>query len=158
MLLPEDVVCTYDLEADQSCCTQPLTRSCCTRDAPCIPANAFGADIGPKSAARFAKALHSCKTIFWNGPMGKFEVAAYAHGTSTVAHGIAENTQAGAMTIVGGAQLCSVMCHCACSKSLFNEEAQATNLSTGTLAYARKLFNRHCLKHCRPLMLPEFSQ
>lgn len=109
LLLPEDVVCTYDLNADESCCTQPLTRGCCTKDAPCIPDDAYGADIGPKSAVRFAGALQGCKTIFWNGPMGRFEIAAYAHGTCAIAEGVAAEAKKGATTVVGGAK-CSQIC------------------------------------------------
>ena len=103
ILLPEDVVCTYDLDADKSCCSRPLTRSCCTPDAPCIPEDAFGADIGPKSLIRFVDALQDCKCIFWNGPMGKFELPAYANGTEELALGMAAMTKAGVTTIIGGA-------------------------------------------------------
>ena len=103
ILLPEDVVCTYDLGADESCCSRPLTRSCCTPDAPCIPEDAFGADIGPKSVSRFVAALQDCNCIFWNGPMGKFELPAYANGTEELALGMAAMTKAGAITMIGGA-------------------------------------------------------
>ena len=103
ILLPEDVVCTYDLGADESCCSRPLTRSCCTPDAPCIPEDASGADIGPKSVSRFVDALQECKCIFWNGPMGKFELPAYANGTEELALAMAAMTKAGATTIIGGA-------------------------------------------------------
>ena len=105
MLLPSDVVCTYDLDADEACCQRPLTRSCCTSDAPCIPDTAFGADIGPGTCSHYVDALRDCQCVFWNGPMGKFEVPAYAHGTQQVAKGIAAATRRGATTIVGGALL-----------------------------------------------------
>jgi phosphoglycerate kinase len=81
LLLAEDVVCTHDLDSNTPCCVRPLTRGCCTADAPCIPADAFGADIGPTSRSHFVAALQDCRTIFWNGPMGKFEAPAYAGGT-----------------------------------------------------------------------------
>ena len=109
LLLPVDVICTYDLEADVTCCTRPLTVNCCSAEAPCIPHDAFGADIGPKSASLFSEGLKGCRTIFWNGPMGKFEMAAYAAGTEELAHSVAAAAKLGSVTIVGGA-LGSVWC------------------------------------------------
>eukprot|EP01025_Chloroclados_australasicus_P031575 TRINITY_DN31907_c0_g3_i1.p3 TRINITY_DN31907_c0_g3~~TRINITY_DN31907_c0_g3_i1.p3 ORF type:complete len:189 (-),score=18.14 TRINITY_DN31907_c0_g3_i1:92-658(-) len=103
ILLPQDVVCTYDINEGHACCTRPLTVSCCNPSHPCIPPEAFGADIGPKSIARFSAALQDCRTIFWNGPMGRFEVGAYAEGTDGIARGIAQaHDEHGACTIVGG--------------------------------------------------------
>lgn len=102
MLLPTDVVCTYDLDSNDPCCTRPLTVGCCTKEAPCIPSNAFGADIGPKTCSAFVGALQDCSTIFWNGPMGRFEIAAYSDGTEEVAFGVAQATSRGATTVVGG--------------------------------------------------------
>ena len=63
----------------------------------------FGVDIGPASAARFVQALSECGTVFWNGPMGKFEVPAFAVGTQAIANAVASSTKAGAITVVGGA-------------------------------------------------------
>jgi phosphoglycerate kinase len=62
----------------------------------------MGVDIGPKSLAAFRSALTGARTIVWNGPMGVFEVPAYAHGTVGVAHLLVELTKAGATTVVGG--------------------------------------------------------
>ena len=62
----------------------------------------IGVDIGPKSAAEFAAAIKGAKSVLWNGPMGIFEVDAYAQGTETVAHAVVEATQAGAYSVVGG--------------------------------------------------------
>lgn len=59
-------------------------------------------DIGPATAARFTAALAQCGTIFWNGPMGKFEVAAFGGGTEAVARAVAAATDAGGITVVGG--------------------------------------------------------
>ena len=85
----------------------PASRSCCrptsssTRRSPPatasrspavvpadeIPADALGLDIGPESGAAFAAELADARTVFWNGPMGVFEVAAFAEGTRAVAAG-----------------------------------------------------------------------
>jgi phosphoglycerate kinase len=102
MLMPSDVVCTYDLNADRACCQMPLTSDCCSSDAPCIPDTAFGADIGPDTCTRYVDALRDCQCIFWNGPMGKFELSAFASGTEQVARAVAAATQRGATTVVGG--------------------------------------------------------
>jgi phosphoglycerate kinase len=67
----------------------------------------MGLDIGPESAARFAAAIGTAGTVFWNGPMGVFELAPYAAGTRVVGQamtGGAAFTMAGgrAFTVVGG--------------------------------------------------------
>jgi phosphoglycerate kinase len=59
-------------------------------------------DIGPKTVELFKSKLSSAKTIVWNGPMGVFETASFAKGTNAVAQLLAEATQKGAVTIVGG--------------------------------------------------------
>jgi phosphoglycerate kinase len=65
-----------------------------------IPAKMMALDIGPKTAAIFSEAITHARTIVWNGPMGVFEVAAFAKGTFKIAHAVAENV--GATSIVGG--------------------------------------------------------
>ena len=64
-----------------------------------IPANQMGLDIGPDSAAAFAAAIRSCKTVFWNGPMGVFEFPAFANGTKVVAQAL---TEVSGISVVGG--------------------------------------------------------
>ena len=64
-----------------------------------IPAGQMGLDIGPQTAARFAAALGKAATVFWNGPMGVFELAPYAAGTRAVARAMTEGT---AFTVAGG--------------------------------------------------------
>jgi phosphoglycerate kinase len=59
-------------------------------------------DIGPKSVATFREFVERARTIVWNGPMGLFEVAPFAEGTRGVAHAIADATDRGATSIVGG--------------------------------------------------------
>ncbi|MBS2025705.1 MAG: phosphoglycerate kinase [Deltaproteobacteria bacterium] len=62
----------------------------------------MGLDIGPKAIVEFSRKVLAAKTVFWNGPMGMFEVAEYSTGTKAVAQALVEATQAGAQTIVGG--------------------------------------------------------
>ncbi len=62
----------------------------------------MGLDIGPSTVARFAEGLHTAKTIFWNGPMGVFEMANFAGGTHGVAEAIIAATADGAFSVVGG--------------------------------------------------------
>ena len=59
-------------------------------------------DIGPKSVATFRDAIDRARTILWNGPVGMFEIAEFAHGTEGVARAVADATARGAVTIVGG--------------------------------------------------------
>ena len=68
-------------------------------DADKIPADKIGLDIGPKSAALFAEAAKTAKTVVWNGPMGVFENPVLAKGTIEVAKALAETD---ATTIIGG--------------------------------------------------------
>ena len=64
-----------------------------------IPADRLGLDIGPASASAFADALSGARTVFWNGPMGVFELAPFASGTRAVAEAI---TKVDGFTVVGG--------------------------------------------------------
>ena len=65
-----------------------------------IPANLMALDIGPKTIEAFSEEISGARTIVWNGPMGVFEVPAFAKGTFQIAKAVAEN--AGATSIVGG--------------------------------------------------------
>lgn len=64
-----------------------------------IPDGFMALDIGPETAARYAEEAHQAKTLFWNGPMGVFEMEAFAMGTEAVANAVAESA---ANSIVGG--------------------------------------------------------
>lgn len=67
-----------------------------------IPSDEAMLDIGPESAASYARAIASAKTIIWNGPMGVFETKPFDAGTLAVAKAMAEATAKGATTIIGG--------------------------------------------------------
>ena len=67
-----------------------------------IPADWMGLDIGPKTMTMYREILAGARSIFWNGPMGVFELPSFAHGTRAVAEAIATATDGGASTIVGG--------------------------------------------------------
>ena len=67
-----------------------------------VPKDQMIVDIGPRTRATYADHLAKAKTIFWNGPMGVFEIPQFAEGTNQMARVIAKRTAAGAVTIVGG--------------------------------------------------------
>jgi len=67
-----------------------------------IPEGMLGLDIGPKTRELYKQRILGAKTVFWNGPMGLFEVAEFAAGTRAVAEALAEATSRGARTVVGG--------------------------------------------------------
>lgn len=67
-----------------------------------VPKDWIVVDIGPQTVEKFREALSKARTIFWNGPMGIFEVAPFADGTNAIAQAIAERTADGAITVVGG--------------------------------------------------------
>ena len=90
LVLPSDVVIAERVEADAP--TQVVA-------ADAIPDGWMGLDIGPETTALYASRLEAARTIFWNGPMGVFELAPFAAGTLAVAHAVAES---GAVSVVGG--------------------------------------------------------
>ena len=90
LVLPTDIVVAPAFAADS-----PATIVA----ADSIPADQMGLDIGPDSAAAFATAIRECKTVFWNGPMGVFEFAAFSNGTKVVAQAL---TEVSGISVVGG--------------------------------------------------------
>ena len=93
LLLPVDHVLGAELKPD----TQTQVTSVST-----TPDGWMGLDIGPKTIATFRQKISGAKTIVWNGPMGVFEMPAFAKGTLEIAGAIAAATAAGATSIVGG--------------------------------------------------------
>ncbi len=67
-----------------------------------IPDGWMGLDIGQMACESFTKVIKDAKTILWNGPMGVFEMDKFQHGTKCVAHAVAEATEDGAFSLVGG--------------------------------------------------------
>lgn len=67
-----------------------------------IPAGWMGLDIGPQAIASFREVILASKTILWNGPMGVFEMEKFQAGTKAIAEAIAEATQQGAYSLIGG--------------------------------------------------------
>lgn len=67
-----------------------------------IPAGWMGLDIGPQSIENFRKVIGASKTILWNGPMGVFEMEKFQNGTKCIAEAVAEATENGAFSLVGG--------------------------------------------------------
>ena len=82
-----------EFKADAQTQTLPIAK---------IPDGWMGLDIGPQTVAAFGAELARAKTIVWNGPMGVFEMPAFARGTLGVAEAVAAATAAGATSIVGG--------------------------------------------------------
>jgi phosphoglycerate kinase len=92
LLLPIDHVCAAEFKAD----SKPSVHE---GD---IPDGLMGLDIGPATSKLYVDALKGCRTIVWNGPMGVFEMDAFAKGTEAVARAVAQQTRAGAFSVVGG--------------------------------------------------------
>jgi phosphoglycerate kinase len=67
-----------------------------------IPEGWCGVDIGPQTLQRFGDVLRTARTVVWNGPMGIFELAASAEGTFALAKLMADITDRGAITVIGG--------------------------------------------------------
>ena len=67
-----------------------------------IPDGLMGLDIGPKTIERYREEILQARTVVWNGPMGVFEMPNFAKGTFAIAEALAEATDRGALTVVGG--------------------------------------------------------
>ena len=102
ILLPQDVLCSSSLQAPVATRVVRLSATCCSDAAPCLPADAFGVDIGPEAAAQFEEAVAGCATLLWNGPMGKFEVPEFAEGTRRVMRALARAHERGAVVVAAG--------------------------------------------------------
>jgi phosphoglycerate kinase len=90
IVLPTDIVVAPEFKGDS-----PATVVA----ADAIPADQLGLDIGPESGKAFAAEIANAKTVFWNGPMGVFEMAAFAGGTKAVAQAL---TEVDGLSVVGG--------------------------------------------------------
>jgi phosphoglycerate kinase len=89
-----------------------------------IPADWLGMDIGPESIKLFANEILNARTIVWNGPMGVFEMENFAKGTFAIAQALADATQKGAITIVGGGDSAAAVAQ-------MNFKNKVTHVSTG---------------------------
>jgi phosphoglycerate kinase len=102
IVLPTDIVVAPEFSADAPATVVPVDA---------IPADQIGLDIGPESAKRFAAEIADARTVFWNGPMGVFEIDAFAAGTKAVAQALTEvdgsgggpgGGPGGGLSVVGG--------------------------------------------------------
>lgn len=116
IVLPTDIVAAEAFAADAK-------HEVVAADA--IPAESLGLDIGPESAKAFAEAIKASRTVVWNGPMGVFEMDAFAGGTRAVAQALVDATADGAFTIVGGGDSAAAV------RQLGFDEAGFSHISTG---------------------------
>src|SRR3954449_183994 len=114
VVLPTDVVVADDISADATTDVVPADG---------IPSGRKGLDIGPASVELFRDRLEGARTVFWNGPMGVFEVEPFAAGTRGLAEAIA--ALPGALTVVGGGDSAAAV------RTLGIDEARFGHISTG---------------------------
>jgi phosphoglycerate kinase len=113
VVLPTDIVAATEFAADAPHDIYPADS---------IPPDRIGMDIGPESARRFAERLADARTVFWNGPMGVFEMEPYSHGTRAVAEAL---TKVNGLTVVGGGDSAAAV------RKLGFAEDQFGHISTG---------------------------
>jgi phosphoglycerate kinase len=94
VLLPDDVLCAPSLD-------EAGARAATLKGVEDVPDDLAIVDIGPRTIERYAEEIRRAKTIFWNGPLGVFEIPAFATGTKRIAELLASS---GATTIVGGGE------------------------------------------------------
>ena len=116
IILPTDIVVGTAFSADAA-------HSVVAADS--IPADQIGLDIGPESARAFAAKLLDARTVFWNGPMGAFEMAPYAAGTKVLAQALVDATAKGALTVIGGGDSAAAV------RQLGFKDSQFGHISTG---------------------------
>ena len=110
--LPVDHVLGAEFSAD----TEPIES-----DEIDVPDDLMGLDIGPRTAELYAAEIKSAGTVFWNGPMGAFELAPFEAGTRAVAEAVAATD---AVTVVGGGDSAAALAQ-------FGLDDQITHMSTG---------------------------
>ncbi len=113
ILLPTDVVVASEVSADAEPSVVPAGE---------IPADQIGLDIGPDSSGAFAAALSDARTVFWNGPMGVFEIDAFSGGTRAVAEAL---TKVDGLSVVGGGDSAAAV------RQLGFDESAFGHISTG---------------------------
>ncbi len=113
LLLPVDVVCADRFAEDAETATVSVDD---------ISGDMMGLDIGPETAKLYARAVAEGGTVFWNGPMGVFEMPAFEAGTKAVALAVAENAPAD--TVIGGGDSVAAV-------NKFNLAEKMTFISTG---------------------------
>jgi phosphoglycerate kinase len=116
IVLPVDIVAATDVSEDAD-------HDVVAADS--IPADRIGVDIGPDSGRLFASKIADARTVFWNGPMGVFEIAAFADGTRAVAQALTEVTADGGLTVVGGGDSAAAV------RALGFDEGAFGHISTG---------------------------
>ncbi|MEJ7691177.1 MAG: phosphoglycerate kinase [Nocardioidaceae bacterium] len=113
IVLPTDVVVAPEFRADS-----PATVVAADQ----MPADQIGLDIGPDSGRHFAEVVRGARTVFWNGPMGVFEMAAFAAGTQAVAQAL---TEIDGLSVVGGGDSAAAV------RKLGFDDDQFGHISTG---------------------------
>ncbi len=113
LVLPVDNVVAREFSADAESTVVPSTE---------IPADQEGLDIGPKTRELFASKIADAATVFWNGPMGVFEIDKFADGTRAIAQAMSD---ASGYTVVGGGDSASAV------RNLGFDEATFSHISTG---------------------------
>ena len=118
VVLPTDILVASKFGADAEVAT---TRADEIEDSP-FGASGLGLDIGPDSAENFAREIKEAKTVFWNGPMGVFEIDKFAQGTRAVAKAL---TEVDGLSVVGGGDSAAAV------RILGFEDSQFGHISTG---------------------------
>lgn len=118
IVLPTDVVYAAEFKADAKNEVRPVNDI----EGGDLGSDGLGLDIGPDSAQSFADAISQAKTIFWNGPVGVFEMEAFAGGTKAVAKALAEGS---GMSVIGGGDSAAAV------RTLGFSDDQFGHISTG---------------------------
>ena len=115
LILPQDTLVAQSITA------RSPTKTVLVTD---IPAGWSGVDLGRKTMEDYARRIRAARTVFWNGPMGIFEIREFASGTEAVARALVAATDAGAVTVVGGGDSAAAIAR-------LGLDARVSHVSTG---------------------------
>ncbi len=123
LMLPLDSICSADFSNN-------LPTECFSNYD--LPHDVMGLDIGPATVEAFSSIIQASKSIVWNGPMGVFEMSNFEHGTNAIAQAVADVTQRGAYSLVGGGDSIAAL-------TKANLQSSVTHVSTGGGAFLELL-------------------
>jgi phosphoglycerate kinase len=130
IVLPTDVVVAASFSADAD---HVVTRADAIEETP-FGSSGLGLDIGPETSAAFAAHIRGSRTVFWNGPMGVFELAPFAAGTRAIAEAL---TEVDGLSVVGGGDSAAAV------RQLGFDDDQFGHISTGGGASLEFLEGKH---------------
>src|SRR3712207_5219387 len=127
IVLPLDVVCAPEFSAEVETTTVPVDQ---------IPDDQMGLDVGPRTVEAFGRELGGARTVFWNGPMGVFELAPFQAGTRGVAEAVGA---VDGLSVVGGGDSAAAVRQLGLDEAAYRSEEHTSELQSRQYLVCRLL-------------------